>query len=124
MTTISFSESLYLNNTDGLSYSIDNKNTWSAIISYPVTIIYDGSTTGNIYLESDLAFTSLDNYFIFDSQNIIFNGQFNSISIRGVVNYPGLFQNEIDPNTGNVNAIVKDIMISCSTRGSIPGFLD
>lgn len=118
MTTILFSNSLYLNNSNILSYSFDNSN-WIIVSSFPVTLTYTGLTTGNIYLETDLTFTS-NNYFIIGSTNITFNGQNKTVNINGVTNFSGLFQNgtgllETSYTTGYSNILIKDMSMECST---------
>jgi hypothetical protein len=119
MTTISFSDTLYINNDNELSYSFNNVD-WTQIINYPITLIYTGSETGNVYLTSDITFSTSTKYFIIGSANITFDGGNKTVTINSVTNYPGLFQNGtgneyISYTNGYSNVIIKNIIMECST---------
>ena len=119
MTTISFSDTLYINNDNELSYSFNNVD-WIQIVDYPITLTYTGSGTGNVYLTSDITFNTSTNYFIIDSENIIFDGGNKTVTINNVTDYPGLFQNgtgnaETSYTNGYSNVTIQNITMNCST---------
>lgn len=104
MTTITTYGAVYLRQPSGdIEYSIDNRGTWTAITSYPVTIVNEDANIESmlvVYFDTDLEFSSNDQYFICGSNYIQFgsktlrpDGTCPTITMKNVTDYPGLVEN-------------------------------
>lgn len=115
MSTLSFSNNLYLKSVSGTNmYSLDNL-TWNnfSSSSYPVTLSYTGplAGVGNVFFVSNLRITSSSQYFIIGTNNITIDGQNNEVEMSGVTLYGGLFQNGKPEENGKNNITIKNISI-------------
>lgn len=92
---------IYQNNNNIIQYSL-NKITYTNI-NWPLTIINSGNSTIFVYILNNLIITDISQYFIVGSDNITFNGYYNTtyqtITINVIYFYNGLIQN----GSGQIN---------------------
>jgi hypothetical protein len=111
---------VYIKEDSGIQYSTDNQATWSGI-AWPVSINNVDTSLGMLIIEfiTDITIASDIFYFVFISENIQFgvkslnnDGTRPKITIRDVVNYPGLIQNgtSSDPGNSNINVFNLEIL--------------
>lgn len=108
MTTITATGTIYIrsDDNDNIQWS-NNDSTWTTISEFPIMVNNSGSDL-TVELRSNIKFTSINHYFVFDTSNITFNGNFRYIIIDNVATYPGAFRNN---SLGVVNINIKKIFV-------------
>ena len=96
--------------SDTLSYSLDAGDTWNPC-SNAVTITNNTLSQINVYFTTDITFTTDQQYFILNSNRIIVDGMDHTITLSGITNYPGLFQNGTVTTNGSQEIMIKNIII-------------
>ena len=87
-----------------LTQTLVNGYTW------PVTI--SGGISGTptvVTFGQNLTFSNSNQYFTIGSQYVTIDGSSNTVTVSGVVNYPGLVQNGTSGSNGYSNVTVKNI---------------
>jgi hypothetical protein len=107
------------NNITNFPMTINNSNTGAtATVSFTTDLTLSSSISGTTSLGTDL-------YFITNSDNITYNGNFYNVYINGISNYLGLIQNGIEVVNGKNKVVVSNIGItgSGSTLNSTAGWV-
>lgn len=122
---------VYLRQSGSIQYSLDNNN-WTSLATndWPVTFVNSSSTlTMNIIVNSNLTLSSsqvstpaTNAKFIFGSNNIVFDGNNKTITISGVTNYQGLFQN--NNSTSYTGIEVKNLSMNIANGSTLLGSQD
>jgi hypothetical protein len=117
------------NPTSNLSYSLDN-NLWTQITNYPIAIANGSTNILTIQFITDitinLSTVSTNVFFYPISSNITFNGlksnnNFCQITINGVTNYPGFFQNGTATTIGQNNITVQNFNTTSISSSLLQG---
>ncbi len=85
-------------------------------------IIINGGTSSNIItitLGENIVLNNLLQYFIFDSEYIVFDGGNFTITIDGITNYPGLIQNGTSSFSGYSNTTIQNLGILTSNDSTL-----
>lgn len=124
------SNNLYIKQDNGdFQYSVDN-TTWNTF-GWPLTITNAGLSNLTVQFIGDFTITDANQYFVVNSNNIVFKGEESGLlspsvfKISGVSNYPGLIQNGTNSNAGYNNIQISNIFIDSdsSTLSSGSGWL-
>jgi len=97
-----------------LTQSLVNSYTWPVSINANVTIT----------LGENIIFNILDHYFIIEGNNIVFNGNNNTITINGVIGYYGVFSPTISmiglqPSSYIQNTTIKNLGVLTSNNSTL-----
>jgi len=113
MSSVTAYPTLYINNT---GYSTDDIN--YIPFSYPLQINNNNVSSDNlaVLFKYGITLTTVNDYFICGSDNIIFDGQNNEITVS-ITDYPGLIKNGNSTESGKNNVTVQSIGINV-TNGS------
>jgi hypothetical protein len=101
---------IYIRYTTIFEFS-SNQIDYNPII-FPATISnQDTDITLTVLFETNSTITTNSQYFICGTQNIIFNGDFHTITIDNVSGFMGVFQNGIEETNGFTNVIIKNVFV-------------
>jgi hypothetical protein len=103
-------------------YKNATESSWNNVSSFPVTIV-NGTPTLNTKLTvnftSNLEMTTANHFFVCDSSCIIFDGLSNTVTIKGVSNYPGLIQNGTTIINGYDSITIQNIITARLNSSSL-----
>jgi len=111
-------------------YSAYNTNIYILTVTGTISITqnYIDNASFPIHIPSNTIVNFLENvtmeggankYFIIDGNNVTINGNNKIVTINGITEYPGLFQNGTDQNNGYTNIIINDLGI-VSNNSTLP----
>ncbi len=117
---ISYTKNQYIYiQQNGNEIEFFNGTNWE-LINWPYTITNTQPLVPLVLmLTTDLIMTSVNNYFITGSENIIFNGNYKKVIIDGVQNYPGLIKNGNYRTFGFTNITVKNFSVEIKGTSSL-----
>jgi hypothetical protein len=121
MTTLNTNQDVYIqdNGIGNINYKIGLSGIYSPL-TFPCTINNIGAPTNiTVFFSNDVTFINLNQYFICGSSNIIFDGNQYTITLDGVIGYPGLIQNGTPSSDGNNYITVQGFIISCINASNI-----
>ncbi len=118
---------IYIRQVDGNCEYSNDQTSWN-IMYFPIAVTNTNTAAGVLTIDfvTDITLTTTSDYFVCTSTDIQFgksslktDGTRPKITIEGVTNYPGLFQNGTSSYTGNNNIYIYNLEVNAINESTL-----